>query len=185
MTVFEHVPHLSKAKPPPKKKVSAVKAESVDEPCSNDTSELDLISTLKLRRPPPKPPPNPELEWVPLVEDADGDPDGGLAHADLRRLDGKRKSLLSLARSTSAIDTLTTLSTLPRTVLPKLLGKPMIWVFILYAASALACAAFALACAASALACAQPAPPAVPTQANEPCIRPRQHVCTRRGPRAV
>ena len=91
----------------------------------------------RLRRPPPKRQKNQNLEWVPLVEGASsGTSSAGkagvdLTYEDLREMDKKRKSLLKLARSTSAIDTLVQLATLPRTVLPRLAKKPLIWAMIL------------------------------------------------------
>ena len=86
---------------------------------------------VKLRRPVLKQPKNPALEWVPLVEET---PDGNAnlpTHEELRTMDRRRKSLLALARSTSAIDTITKLQTLPRTVLPRLAAKPLMWLVML------------------------------------------------------
>ena len=114
----------------------------------------------KLRRQPPKPPKNPALEWVPLVEEAGHEMQKEPTHAELRNMDLRRKSLLRLARETvrarpprrprsftthcllvmfhspacfslqSAIDTLIKLKTLGRTVLPRLCKKPLIWFLI-------------------------------------------------------
>ena len=87
---------------------------------------------MKLRRVPPKVEKNPALEWVPLVEDAGvGESSSDMTYADLRELDRKRKTLLTLARSTSAIDTLIKISTLPRTTLPRLAKKPLIWLLLI------------------------------------------------------
>ena len=80
---------------------------------------------MKLRRPVIKRPKNPALEWVPLVEETPGADIKEPTHDELRAMDRRRKALLSLARSTSAIDTITKLRTLPRTVLPRLAAKPL------------------------------------------------------------
>lgn len=87
----------------------------------------------KIRQiPPPPPPKNANLEWVPMVEDGAGTLIRELmTHEDLRRMDSRRKRLLTLARSTSAIDTLIRITQVPRTVLPRLAKKPLIYVFLL------------------------------------------------------
>ena len=93
-----------------------------------------------IRRMAPKAPKNPTLEWVPLVEGLENgaDPNEPTIE-DLRKTDKARKHLLGLARSTSAIDTLIKLHTLPRTVLPRLAKKPLIWLmFAVFAAGAAA-----------------------------------------------
>ena len=93
-----------------------------------------------IRRMAPKAPKNPSLEWVPLVEGLENgaDPNEPTIE-DLRKTDKARKHLLGLARSTSAIDTLIKLNTLPRTVLPRLAKKPLIWLmFAVFAAGATA-----------------------------------------------
>jgi len=98
------------------------------------TSESSLMR--RLRRMPPKPPSNPNLEWVPLVDGIDTNINE-MSFDEITRMDRRRKELLSLARSTSAIDTLGQLRTLPRTVLPRLFRRPILWaIILLFVASA-------------------------------------------------
>ena len=86
----------------------------------------------RLRMPAKKKEKNPALEWVSLADS------GGAAsklekewtHQELRDVDKKRKTLLELARSTSAMDTLFKIWTLPRTVLPRLAMKPLIYIIL-------------------------------------------------------
>ena len=90
----------------------------------------------KLRRLPTAPPPTKSLEWVALVTEdetsgAVGDKVKEQSHEELRRINDKRQDLLSLARTTSASSTLFKLWQLPRTVLPRLVCKPIIWLVLL------------------------------------------------------
>jgi hypothetical protein len=88
------------------------------------------IVTKKLRRPPSTPGTTQALEWVAL---SGGPPDAGKeqSHEELRVIDAKRKRLLELARNTSATQSLFQLWQLPRTVLPRLIRKPIIWLVLL------------------------------------------------------
>ena len=90
------------------------------------------IVTQKLRRPPAdeKLIEDKELAWVGLesyVEENIKEQ----SHEELRAVDARRKSLLELARNTSASSTLFKLWQLPRTVLPRLVKKPLIWLVLL------------------------------------------------------
>ena len=91
-----------------------------------------------LRRPPQEREKDPALEWVPLVEDVQLNAAKEPTHEELRDMDRRRKKLLTLARDTSAIDTLLKLRQLGRTVLPRLATKPLIYVFlVIFATGAL------------------------------------------------
>lgn len=82
-----------------------------------------------IRRMPPKPKDLDNIDYVPLVAAVDGCLSKE-THESLRKMDQKRKILLTLARNTSAINTLWKVNHWPRTVLPKLMRKPMIWVLL-------------------------------------------------------
>ena len=91
---------------------------------------LDAEQVNKLvRRPPPKPKGMTGIEYVPLV--ANKDKDGSkITHDAVKKMDKRRKALLALARNTSAINTLWKLHLMPRTVIPKIFKKPMIWALL-------------------------------------------------------
>ena len=74
----------------------------------------------------------PALEFVALADGGGAADSSGKewTHQELRDVDKKRKALLNLARSTSAMDTLFKFWTLPRTVLPRLAVKPLIYVIL-------------------------------------------------------
>ena len=93
------------------------------------------IVTRKVRRPPTTSnlPHGTKLEWMEFAAGAAGAGDQGqaISHEELRAVDEKRKKLLTLARDTSASSTIFQLWELPRTVLPRLLKKPIIWLVML------------------------------------------------------
>jgi len=93
------------------------------------------IVTRKIRRPPTTSnlPHGTKLEWLEFSAGAAGAGDEGqtFSHEQLRAVDEKRKKLLTLARDTSASSTIFQLGELPRTVLPRLLKKPIIWLVVL------------------------------------------------------
>ena len=71
----------------------------------------------------------PTIGWMPLF----GDSEENKEHPtweDVMAMNSKRLSLLGLARNTTPIDTVARFSLLPRTVLPRLINKPLVWVII-------------------------------------------------------
>ena len=95
--------------------------------------EVERGDVIRLRRLAPPVKKNRNLAWVPLV-DEEQQSSGSTSeptHTDIRRMDKKRKTLLKLARSTSALDTLIRFRQLPRTVLPRLMKRPLVYAFVL------------------------------------------------------
>ena len=90
--------------------------------------DADQVNKL-VRRPPPKPKGMSQIAYVPLVSNKDKD-GSTIPHEGIRRMDKRRTALLTLARNTSAINTLWKLHLMPRTVIPKIFKKPMIWVLL-------------------------------------------------------
>lgn len=102
---------------------------AAEEAARRETQAMELLSK-KVRKPAPPPPINEELEWVNLAV-ADEDDRKEESHEELRAIDLKRKHLLTLARNTSASSTLFKIWQLPRTVLPRLAKKPVVWLVLL------------------------------------------------------
>lgn len=93
-----------------------------------DTESLESVA--RVRRPLKVMPTNRNLEWVPLVEGVGQGDINEPTWSELRSMDVKRKNLLTLARETSASASLFKLSALPRTVLPRLIRKPLVWLIV-------------------------------------------------------
>ena len=99
----------------------------------SDARQAANVISRKIRKLASAPPPNKELDWVPLVADDDDDKSASKedSHESLRATDQKRKHLLNLARNTLASSTLFKIWQLPRTVLPRLAKKPVVWLVLL------------------------------------------------------
>ena len=67
-------------------------------------------------------------EWVPFLDNGDFEQSKRIENIDaVRDLDLRRKNLLRLSRNLSPVQTVATLSLLPRTVLPRIIMYPFTW----------------------------------------------------------
>ena len=68
------------------------------------------------------------LEWVPFLDNGEFEQSKRIEDIDaVRDLDLRRKNLLRLSRNLSPVQTVATLSLLPRTVLPRIIMYPFTW----------------------------------------------------------